>query len=172
MKINALIVSLASLLLYLFAPMQFNYIYCMVCFFLFLINTYLNTKEDIKEKFYFSFNILFSFSFFLTTFAYPIFLKQIENIYLFGIQYINENLITKCTALAQLAFSIYTLAYVSIYSKNNKIKKRYPYIIFDKFNLYTNLLLAIILLCFLYEFLSIISDPIDENNFNSVVTPF
>lgn len=103
-----LLLLLSSLFLYLFAPDKYNYAYILLVFCVFIINGYISIKSDIKNKEYISFSVLFLFSFFLTSFAYSIFLKP-AGIDIMYLHIINENVITKSTALCQLAFSSYVL---------------------------------------------------------------
>lgn len=119
-----LIIVLLSLILYAFSPNKYDYPYLLLIFALFVFSGFISIKDQIKTKEFISFNVLFVTSFFLTSFAYPIFIKPIGiDIWLSNI--INENVITKSTALCQIAFSSYLLG---LGIKKNK-KKNYAHII-------------------------------------------
>ena len=119
-----LIIVLLSLILYAFSPNKYDYPYLLLIFALFVFSGFISIKDQIKTKEFISFNVLFVTSFFLTSFAYPIFIKPIGiDIWLSNI--INENVITKSTALCQIAFSSYVLG---LGIKKNK-KKNYAHII-------------------------------------------
>ena len=100
-----LIIVLLSLILYAFSPNKYDYPYLLLIFALFVFSGFISIKDQIKTKEFISFNVLFVISFFLTSFAYPIFIKPIGiDIWLSNI--INENVITKSTALCQIAFHL------------------------------------------------------------------
>lgn len=169
MKITARIVFISSFLLYIFAPKDYSLFQCVLYFILFIVNVYLCTAEDIKDKFYFSFTILFSISFFLTVFAYPVFIKNIDSIYLFGMQNVDDQYINKSTALAQLAFSLFTLFYVQkiYHSKNKNTTNEYKIITNYNFRSIYNFLFVIILLYFFYEYYLLISNSNSVINFEA-----
>lgn len=113
-----------SLILYAFSPTKYDYPYLLLIFALFIFSGFISIKQQIKRKEFISFNVLFAISFFLTSFAYPIFIKPI-GLDIWLSQIINENVITKSTALCQLAFSSYVLG---LGIKKNK-KKNYTHIL-------------------------------------------
>lgn len=117
-----LIIVLLSLILYAFSPNKYDYPYLLLIFALFVFSGFISIKDQIKTKEFISFNVLFAISFFLTSFAYPIFIKPI-GLDIWLSQIINENVITKSTALCQLAFSSYVLG-LGI-KKTNKNKFRH-----------------------------------------------
>ena len=107
-----------------FSPNKYDYPYLLLIFALFVFSGFISIKDQIKTKEFISFNVLFVTSFFLTSFAYPISIKPIGiDIWLSNI--INENVITKSTALCQIAFSSYVLG---LGIKKNK-KKKYTHIL-------------------------------------------
>jgi oligosaccharide repeat unit polymerase len=161
MKIKAFLTLIVSVILYIFAPSKYDYTYCVILFVLFVFDTYFIILDDIRHKFYFSFNIIFSLSFFLTSFAYPVFLYHLDDINLFGLKQVNENVIVKSTALAQLSFSLYSFAYIMRYESKSKYKKQIsPGIaIFRHKNVKNilNILFIFSLLFFLYDYITLLN---------------
>lgn len=125
-----LLILLLSFILYALSPNKYDYLYVLLVFALFLLSGFISIKDHIKRKEFLSFNVLFAISFFLTSFAYPVFIKPIGlDIWLSNI--INENVITKSTALCQIAFSSYVLGLGIKKRKNSiyehKIIKAHPF---------------------------------------------
>lgn len=175
MKTVAKIIFLLSFVFYIFAPIYYSFVYCTVFFVLFIIDVYLCTKKDIESKFYFSFGILFSISFFLTTFAYPVFIKGIDSIYIFGISFANEKFITKSTGLAQLAYSLFSLTYTHTIYKAEKNISRVSYKNISKLPLkhVYNFLLLLSVLYFFYELIRLLQSSGSIINFDAgVATTF
>ena len=71
-------------------------------------------KIEFKSKIYLSFNTLFFLSFFLTSFAYALFVHDTpaELLNVVG-QHINFGYLSKCSALCLIASSVYTYGYLS-----------------------------------------------------------
>lgn len=171
MKLLSKIILLLSFLFYIYAPLNYNHFYCTILFVFFIFNVYICTKEDFKSKFYFSFCILFSISFFLTTFAYPVFIKDIESIYLFGFSSVNDKYITKSTALAQFAFSLFSSAYFHTLSKRKKhtCSNLYKDISKLPFKSLYNILLVPITIYFFYELIKLLQTSGEVINYDAGV---
>ena len=104
--------AILSLVLYHLAPEQPSELFQVVCVLLFLAQSYFVVRSDIRKYGILNFNILFLFSFFMVTYAFPLFLigTTMENKE--GIEaYIDFNVSCKCSALCTFAISIYFWAY-------------------------------------------------------------
>lgn len=110
--------------MYVFAPEQYSYEYCLLLLYLFLIvftiNTYVN---DVKEGF--GFGILFSIAFLFSNFIYPVFyIVDYTYVSAFAFSY-NKNVVNSSTAVALIAYCFYVLSvtdYNGNYSQLKKIK--------------------------------------------------
>lgn len=110
------LLAILSVGLYLFAPSYYDFTYCLICFIIFLINVSVGVIKGRKIEF-FGFNLLFSMSFFACCFIYPIFIYNIDDsISLFSHGY-DAKVITKCTALATVAYTCYMYGYLFNISK-------------------------------------------------------
>lgn len=111
-----------SLLLYLFAPNNYSWVYCVVAMAVFVVNYMLIYKNDHKI----GFNLFFAVAFWSASFVFPIFVYPIDSEYsLFHFGY-DRNVITKATCLAQLAYSIYAVGYMTALTRkiDPRISKR------------------------------------------------
>lgn len=110
-RILAVTILLVSILLYIFAPCTYSFEYCVWVHIVFIFSAITVLVIDShNEKV--GFNLLFSLSFFFTNFVYPIYIYPVDPYYsLFRFPF-NENVVTKCTALAQVAYSAYLCGYL------------------------------------------------------------
>lgn len=107
----SIILLIVSLLSYFFAPKTYSFDYCFWLHNLFLVSATMVFILDIRNE-KVGFNLLFSISFFFTNFVYPVYIYPVDPYYsLFSFPF-NEKVITKCTALAQVAYSMYTCGYL------------------------------------------------------------
>ena len=107
----SIILLIVSLLSYFFAPKTYSFDYCFWLHNLFLVSATLVFILDIRNE-KVGFNLLFSISFFFTNFVYPVYIYPVDPYYsLFSFPF-NEKVITKCTALAQVAYSMYACGYL------------------------------------------------------------
>lgn len=96
-----------AFVLYLIAPKQYSYFFCISLCILFLLIAYKSIMYGFKCRCYISFNLIFMFSLFLCTFIIPLFLYPTGYFLFTGYeQYINE-----CTSLVVLAASVYSLGW-------------------------------------------------------------
>lgn len=107
----SIILLIVSLLSYFFAPKTYSFDYCFWLHNLFLVSATMVFILDIRNE-KVGFNLLFSISFFFTNFVYPVYIYPVDPYYsLFSFPF-NEKVITKCTALAQVAYSMYACGYL------------------------------------------------------------
>lgn len=108
-----LLLFLISLGIYFYAPHEFNHSYCVLCFVLWLIECFIVLKHDYAiTGSIISFNFIFCFSFFWTSFAYAIIVYGTDAGVLNLIsQNMNWGTLSKTSALCLLFFSGYMLGY-------------------------------------------------------------
>ncbi len=116
-----------SLILYSYAPPnQYSFLYCTVLFVSLLANALYLFIKDYKIEIL-GYNSIFSLSIILVTYIYPLFIYQISpNFSLFGYAY-NERVITKASAMVNLAYAMYVCGYMYILRRdlrNNLIQAR------------------------------------------------
>lgn len=110
-KIISILILFVSCACYGFAPDYYSFGYCLWVHNLFLFTAAVIFLMDAKNE-KMGFNLFFSISFFFTNMVYPIYIYPIDPDYsLFNFPF-NENVITKCTALAQIAYSAYACGYL------------------------------------------------------------
>ena len=110
---------LLSIGLYAYAPMQYSFSYCLCLFVHMLLNVLYVYKKDIKYE-VLGFNAIFSLSLILVTYIYPLIVYPVfPNFSLFGYSY-NENVITKATAMVNIAYSFYAMGYIFVLKKDIK----------------------------------------------------
>lgn len=108
-----LFILLISIILYYMAPCHVDKIYCAICLVLFFVEAFLILKIELKSKLFAGFNVLFFLSFFLTSFAYPLFVYDTPADLLNVVEKnINFNYLTKSTALCLIASSVYCYGYL------------------------------------------------------------
>ena len=104
--------TILSLALYIYAPNGVDSVFQIICFLVFLVQAIFVLKDDIRKEGILNFNILFLFSFFMVTYAFPLFLIGVTMAQREGIEaFIDFNVSCKCSALCTLAISIYFLSY-------------------------------------------------------------
>lgn len=110
-----------SAFLYFAAPMNYSWDYCNVCAIFYIINAVLGIKPVFK-KYTLSFSLFFTLALFACTYLFPLFVYNFNDSYsLFSFGY-DPNVITKCTAMVNLAHSMYWLGVVR---NQNKYYKRF-----------------------------------------------
>lgn len=107
-----LIFVILAAIMYICAPNDYDFTFCLFSFVLFSVQAIPVLKKDISKMGLLSFNPLFIFSFFFVTYAFPLFFLSAstyvkEDVDLF----IDFRLVSKCTSLCTLAVSIYFCAY-------------------------------------------------------------
>lgn len=108
------------------APNIYSFGYCLWIHNLFLLSAILLYVADLKNE-KVGFNALFTISFFFTNFVYPVYIYPVDpNYSLFQYQF-NTNVITKCTALAQIAYSIYACGYLYKLPNIGRRSINFPY---------------------------------------------
>lgn len=114
-----LIILLASIVIYLFAPGVYSYDYCLLTFIVFLISAVWVIRKRSGGN-YFNFHVLFMVSYFFVNFVYPVFLFPVDKYYFPVFNYdFNENLISRSTALAMLGSSAYTFGAATLKLKSD-----------------------------------------------------
>lgn len=105
-----------STILYISAPSQVSFVYIGISSAIFLFLAFSLLKDDVKHKDYFSFNVVFTFAFFLATYSFPIFIMGTSSLYdsfvdlsTKAFNYIDFNYITKSVTLSTIAFSVYCI---------------------------------------------------------------
>lgn len=98
-----------SILLYIFSPNTYSWGYCIVCFIVFILSASNRLMKEMKNDL-FSFNLLFTISFFFVNFVYPIFVYPIDATFSLFRYDFNESIITQGTALALVAYTAYRYA--------------------------------------------------------------
>ena len=116
-----------SFILYIYAPNVYSHSYCWILHIVFIFNALYTVRCRNKEIV--GFNILFSLAFYGVTYIYPIFIYPIASNYSLFAYQIDDTIITKATALANIAYASYAMAYAkrryTIYIE--KIKPVVPY---------------------------------------------
>lgn len=103
---------LISLLLYLNAPKVYDYNFCFWCMLLYLIEVGIFLKKEFSFGNYLTFNFIFFFSFFWTSFAYPVFVFGTPAGYLsVMVDHIDWSVLSRSTSLCLLFTSTYILGY-------------------------------------------------------------
>ena len=101
-----------SLVLYYKAPNEVEFLFNLACFAVFLIQAIIILREEVHKDGILNFNMLFLFSFFFVTYAFPLLIWGTPLFESEGIQaYIDYNVACKCTALCTVAVSAYFLSY-------------------------------------------------------------
>lgn len=117
-----------SCALYFFAPSTYSLEYCLWIHNLFLFSAVSLYVSDLKNE-KIGFNTLFTISFFFTNFVYPVYIYPIDPSYsLFSFSF-NTRVITKCTALAQIAYSAYAIGYTYKLPKDQLLTLNFTYIL-------------------------------------------
>lgn len=155
-----------NLILYFFAPNEYNMILCFISMILFFINVFVLFKNVHISKIDY-FNILFAISFFSCNFVYPCFVFPIDEYYFNIFAFISaKETITKATLLASLGYSAYVTGYLSF--RKRKLKNRYIEQCEYSISITGSLLLTIVNLVLLILFLSTASSAFYRGEFNSL----
>ena len=127
-QILSCLVLLISCVLYFAAPNTYSFGYCLWIHNIFLFSAVLLYITDLSNE-KVGFNILFTISFFFTNFVYPIYIYPKDpNYSLFQFPF-NTNVITKCTALAQIAYSAYVCAYMCTLPKAKQFTLNFSFVL-------------------------------------------
>lgn len=112
-RIIVLFIFFISIILYYIAPNYVDKGYCAICLAFYLVEVYIVLRIDLKSRLYAGFNTLFFLSFFLTSFAYPLFVYDTPaDLVSMVDRNINFSYLTKCSALCLIASSIYCCGYL------------------------------------------------------------
>jgi oligosaccharide repeat unit polymerase len=139
--------AIASLLIYILAPMEYSWGYCCLCSVVYILNAIIGLLPSIKKGLI-SFELIFTVALFLCSYLFPLVVYQVDSAYsLFSFGY-NHQVITKCTALVNVAYSFYWLgAYVS----RNKYYKNFiadrVFIDNHTINVTANIVLFLFIIC-------------------------
>ncbi len=113
MNVILLVISVG---LFCFAPQNYSFIFCSLCLGVFLLGAYFVLHKDIHRMGLLNFNMLFLLSFFLCSYAFPVFMYPTGFTGIVGVL-VDDTLINVCTAMCTVAGSCYFLGY-----DNKKIK--------------------------------------------------
>lgn len=103
-----------SLILYLYSPNEYDFKFCFWCMVLYLIEVGLCLKKEFSQGNFLSFNLIFFFSFFWTSFAYPVLVYDTPAGYLNKmIDHIDWSVLSHSTSLCLLFTSTYLLGFGS-----------------------------------------------------------
>lgn len=118
------IIAVVSFVLYLFAPSVYSWSYCAICAFVFITSAIVGVLPTLKQE-PLNFGLFFSLTLFACTYVFPLYIYPFDTTYsLFQFGY-DPNVITKCTALATLAHSMYWLGV------SNAANKHYTHFLVD-----------------------------------------
>ena len=119
----SLVLFVLSVIMYLYADRQYDYLFCLTCTGVFLTNSFVIVRNDLKEIGLLNFNLLFSLSFFLCSYVFAVILYPSDILSPLFIYYVSlpEHVINKCTALCTCAYAIYSCGYFYSY-RQKKIK--------------------------------------------------
>lgn len=124
------LIFLISIFLYIIAPDDYSFSYCMILHVLFIINAFILLYKDRKyEKI--GFNLIFTVSFYFVNFVYPVFIYPIDSEYSLFTFSFNTRVISVSTALAQVAYSCYCLGFSLSSGKTNSAVKSLPILLKD-----------------------------------------
>lgn len=100
--------AIISSFLYIFAPMNYSWNYCVICSIIYIINAVLGLYPILKKD-PINFSLFFSLTLFISSYIFPIFVYPIDSSYsLFSFNY-DQTVISKCTSMVTLAHSMYWL---------------------------------------------------------------
>lgn len=103
---------LLSLVLYFTSPDDYNFNFCLLCMIIYLSEVVIVVGREIKQGNFLTFNLVFFFSFFWTSFAYPVFVYGTSAGYLNKmVDYIDWSTLSHSTSLCLLFASTYLMAY-------------------------------------------------------------
>ena len=131
-----------SIILYILAPEEYDYVFCLYCAILYLVVFIYSVKRDLSDKNYMSFNILFLLFLFITSFITPLFLRTST---IFSDIYINKG-----TALVTFAAAVYHMGWHrSFYSISSVDDESFVFPIRYRTKSFLNILCAVVILVFI-----------------------
>lgn len=99
-----------SVSLYIYAPNEYSLPYCIYCFAIYVVAAIILLSNNIKSySSAFLFEVFFSFSYLFVNYVYPVFIYGIDPYFSLFARGFNENIMTKCTALASIGFVSYSI---------------------------------------------------------------
>ena len=118
---------LLSLFLYIYAPLEYNQIYCIWMAVIYLIESFFFLRKEIQNRNYITFNSIFLISFFFVTYAFAAFISHStgEAILSSLIKRVDFRYLTKAVALSHLAINCYFLGF-SLSKRRAKSMLREP----------------------------------------------
>jgi oligosaccharide repeat unit polymerase len=122
--ITNILFAIVSLLLVVYAPVYYSYNFCLLAGWLFVIQ---NTIYFIfrRDRSIVSFEFFFMIAFWFTNFVYPLFYFQTDPSFsMFSVSF-NQNIISKATAIAYMAYAFYFVG-LSFFES-----KKYDFKVFD-----------------------------------------
>lgn len=133
-----------SVILYIVAPTIFSSGYCDVLHVIFIANAFYVLYKDKKNEII-GFNLFFTISFYGVTYLYPIFVYPIAENYSLFVYSIDSSIITKSTALANIAYSAYVVGYIR-HRKKTVYANPKPIVSYNSLNsiLYVEIILFIV----------------------------
>lgn len=129
----SIVLVIISLITYVFSAYGVNRVLIWVNFTVFFICCILLEWNNVKHKRFYSFNLIFLFSFFLTSYCFPLFVASSELIEDFvsggpsSFRYVDYNYITIGNSLCTLSICLYTLG--QLYSRGKKSTKSSPFML-------------------------------------------
>lgn len=121
-RLILLICTILSLVLFFISPVTYDALFCSLCAIIALVVIFIIVKNDIKYVDLVNFNLIFTFSFFVCSFVFAVFLIEGKSIIGELLKYEIEtlNTVNKCSAICSLAISCYGFGYLII--RNKKIQ--------------------------------------------------
>ena len=114
-----------SLILYFVAPDDYQWSFCALCCGVFLLGSFFAIKPSLKKKELLSFNVIFLFSYFWTSFAYPL---LIYGTFRDRANYINEYINWDNLSHTSAVALVFICSYFVGYSYTiKKVKSNRPY---------------------------------------------
>lgn len=151
-----LILCFVSICLVLLAPSTYSYEYCFLLHNLFVLTFVYNVYKHRKEGLL-SFNLLFSVSYYCTSFIYPVFIYNTAERYfsMFSFSF-NENNITYCTAVAYSAYCFLQLGMnnAAIKGMNNRFTNNSNISNLNNINQKLNVLSFLFMLLLIYFYVN------------------
>lgn len=122
-KYRLVVLLVLSIALLLTAPKDYSLMYCIYCFLIFLVAATLLLVNNIRiYRTILLFEVLFTVSFFLANYAYPVFMYENNPYFSLFTRAFNEHIITKCTALATVGYVAYSIGQYKLGAQPMTIK--------------------------------------------------
>lgn len=108
-----IILLLIALIINSYAPNKIDYPIIYLSSLIYVVDAFILLKDDIRKRHFISFNMLFSFAFFLCTYAYSLFVlgTPFEDLGMWATKYINFNFVTHGLTLSTVGYCTYTAVY-------------------------------------------------------------